>query len=295
MAPSSGDLFKRVAVAVVGIPVVVALVYVGGWALGALVGAVAALAAFEFYALAEARGIKPFTGLGAVASAALVALAVWRPDPSEWGLLALLVLVAVGLASLGACIWLRWPGGEPLGATAVTLTGVAYTGATLSFVPILRWLPTELPGVVGGSRWLATGFVLLPVLTTWAGDSAAYFAGRAWGRARLAPAVSPGKTIVGAVAGLIGSLLVAVALSLVSLEGVRFLPVGVVMAGWIGLLLGAVGQVGDLAESVLKREANVKDSGKLLPGHGGVLDRMDSLFFAVPATWALLLAAGVIE
>lgn len=275
---------------------VLALVYAGGWALGALMAVVAALAAIEFYNIAEARGIKPFTGLGATASAALVALAVWRPDPHQWGLLALVVLLAVALASLGACIWLRWPGGEPLGATAVTLTGVAYTGATLSFVPILRWLPTAaLPGVEGGSRWLATGFVLLPVLTTWAGDAAAYFAGRAWGRARLAPAASPGKTVVGAVAGLIGSLLVAVALSLVSLNGVRFFPVGVVIAAWIGLLLGAVGQVGDLAESVLKREANVKDSGKLLPGHGGVLDRMDSLFFAVPATWVLLLAAGVIE
>jgi phosphatidate cytidylyltransferase len=280
-------------VAVLGIPVVIAAIYLGDWPLGVLVAAVAAAAATEFYRLADRRGVKPFTPLGAGACAGLVLLAVARPVPQEWGLLALLVLLAVALLSLGAAVWLRWPGGEPLGAIAVTIAGVAYTGVTLGFVPVLRAAAADA-GVEGGSRWLATSFVLLPLLTTWMGDSTAYFAGRAWGRTRLAPAASPGKTIVGAIAGLFGSLLAAVALSLVTLDGVRFVPLTVTGAAWIGLMLGAVGQVGDLAQSVLKREAGVKDSGRLLPGHGGVLDRMDSLLFAIPVTWMLLWAAGVI-
>jgi phosphatidate cytidylyltransferase len=291
----SGDLYKRVVVAVVGIPAALGLIYVGGWALGLLVTTVSALATHEFYRLAEARGIKPFTFVGVVASGGLVLAAVAWPDPQDWSLIALVVVLSVTLISLGATVWLRWPGGEPLGATCVTVAGVIYAGVTLAFVPILRWMPGTLPGVAEGSRWLATSFVLLPLLATWAGDSAAYFAGRAWGRTKLAPAASPGKTIVGAVAGLIASMLAAVVLSQIRLGGVPFLPLGLTGAGWIGLLLGAVGQVGDLAESVLKREANVKDSGALLPGHGGVLDRMDSLLFAVPVTWALLLAAGAIR
>jgi phosphatidate cytidylyltransferase len=289
----SADLLKRVGVATVGIPVAVALIYFGGWPLAVLVAALAAQAVVELYRLARGRGVKPFTALGAVASAALVLLAAARPAPQEWGLWAIAVLLGVTLLSLGVSVWLRWPGGEPLGAVSVTVLGVAYTGATLAFVPILRAAGAPL-GVEGESRWLATSFVLLPLLSTWVGDSAAFFAGRAWGRTRLAPAVSPGKTIVGAVAGLLGSLLTAATLALLTLNGVPFLPLTVVGAAWVGLLLGAVGQVGDLAESVLKREANVKDSGALLPGHGGALDRLDSLLFAFPATWALLLAAGVL-
>jgi phosphatidate cytidylyltransferase len=293
--PKRSDLFKRVVVAALGIPAALGLIYVGGWALGVLVAVVAALAAHEFYRLAGARGVKPFAILGVAASAGLVLAAVARPDPQDWGLIALVAVIGVTLASLGATVWLRWPGGEPLGATSVTVMGVLYAGVTLSFVPTLRWMPGTVPGVEGGSRWLATSFVLLPLLATWAGDSAAYFAGRAWGKTKLAPAASPGKTIVGAVAGLVASMLAAIVLSQIRLGGVPFLPLSVTGAGWIGLLVGAVGQVGDLAESVLKREANVKDSGALLPGHGGVLDRMDSLLFAVPVTWALLLAASIIR
>src|SRR5690606_7668727 len=130
--------------------------------------------------------------------------------------------------------------------------------------------------------------VLLPLLTTWAGDSAAYFAGRAWGRAKLAPTASPGKTVVGALAGLGGSVLAGVMVSVVLLADLPVHSVPPLAAGIIGLLLGMAAQVGDLVESVLKREAGVKDSGTLLPGHGGVLDRVDSLLFAFPVGWALL-------
>jgi phosphatidate cytidylyltransferase len=290
---ATSELSKRVAVAAVGIPLVLGALYVGGWALGALVSTAAAIAAWELYRIAEARGIRPFSALGAAAAGALVLLATARPTPDGLGPLFIGVTVAVTLLSLGGAVWLRWPGGDPLAAVSVTVAGVLYTGGTLAFVPLLRALPGAAPGAPPGPV-AAMGFVFLPLLTTWAGDTSAYFAGRAFGRAKLAPAVSPGKTIVGSVAGLVGSTLVAVLLSALLLGQLQAVGLGVFTAAWIGLLLGAAGQVGDLAESMLKRAAGVKDSGKLLPGHGGMLDRVDSLLFSVPAAWGLLALAGVI-
>jgi phosphatidate cytidylyltransferase len=180
-----------------------------------------------------------------------------------------------------------------MAAVSVTVAGVLYTGGTLAFVPLLRALTSSVPGAAAGP-WAAMAFVFLPLLTTWVGDTSAYFAGRAWGKAKLAPNVSPGKTVVGAVAGLIGSTAVAVALSATVLGELPVVGVGLLTAAWIGLLLGAAGQLGDLTESMLKREAGVKDSGKVLPGHGGMLDRIDSLLFSVPTAWGLLTLAGVI-
>jgi phosphatidate cytidylyltransferase len=120
-------------------------------------------------------------------------------------------------------------------------------------------------------------WVLAVVLSTWAGDSAAYLAGRAFGRHKLAPVVSPGKTIEGALGGLLAAVLVSAAVF--GMSGA--LPI------WAGALVGGVigvcGQIGDLSESFLKRQAGVKDSGNLIPGHGGMLDRVDALLFAFPA------------
>jgi phosphatidate cytidylyltransferase len=261
--------------------------------LGALVAAAAAVGASEFYRIAEARGVRPFSALGVAAAGALVLLATARPTPDGLGPAFMAVMLVVTLLSLAGAAWLRWPGGDPLAAVSITVTGVLYAGGTLAFVPLLRAVTSTVPGAAAGSV-AAMGFVLLPLLTTWAGDTSAYFAGRAWGRAKLAPAVSPGKTVVGAVAGLIGSTLAAVLLSALALGQLQVVRLGLVTAAWIGLLLGAVGQLGDLAESMLKREAGVKDSGKVLPGHGGMLDRVDSLLFSVPAAWGLLVLAGVI-
>jgi phosphatidate cytidylyltransferase len=132
------------------------------------------------------------------------------------------------------------------------------------------------------------------LVVVWVGDASAYFVGRAVGRRQLAPAVSPGKTIEGALAGLAGSGAAGALLGGWAAETLATPQ----LSAWVGLSLGVVvgtaSQVGDLAESVLKREANVKDSGRLLPGHGGVLDRIDSLLFAFPVTWAYLVATRLL-
>jgi phosphatidate cytidylyltransferase len=180
--------------------------------------------------------------------------------------LAVIVAVALGLR--------RDAGSERAWAgVALTLLGVCYCAWLLGHSIWLRALP--------GGRAL-TFFVFA---VTWSGETAAYFAGRRLGRRPLAPRLSPGKTVEGGVAQVIASVLVALlAAPLVGLVRAE--------AAVIGLLLGVVGQIGDLSESFLKRSAGAKDAGHLIPGHGGVLDRLDSLLFNVPALYYWLYFAG---
>ncbi len=133
-----------------------------------------------------------------------------------------------------------------------------------------------------------TALVLFPVILTWASDIGAYFVGRALGKAKLIPSVSPGKTRAGAIGALVITMLAAYAYNLHVLRPNSQLA----LAPWTALIFGAVtsvaAQVGDLAESLLKREAGVKDSSQLLPGHGGILDRLDSLYFVLPVAYLIL-------
>lgn len=292
---ASTNLARRLAVAFVGVPTVLALVWVGGWPLGLLAAVIAGLGVAEFYELARHRGDRPFTILGVVATVGVVLLATAQPAPWEVGASLALVVLSVAVLGLGSAVWTRWPGGSPLTSVGVTVTGVIYLGFTLAFIPVLRDAGASAPGLLDDGTGRETAFLLIPLLGMWAGDSAAYFAGRAWGRARLAPSVSPGKTVVGAVAGLLGSGFAAALVVWWAVGDAFSVGVAVGAALPAGIVVGASGQLGDLVESVLKREAGVKDSGTLLPGHGGVLDRVDSLLFAIPVTWVLLLVAGLLD
>lgn len=227
---------------------------------------VASLALTEYFHLVQAAGLASYPAIGYLA-VALVCLAQMFELESSGPLT--LAAVAVGLllvASLGL------PGGLTSypSAVASTLFGVFYIGVSLSFLIPVRYTDAD-----EGRPWIFVLFVAI-----WAGDIFAYFVGRRFGRHLLAPQISPRKTIEGAVAGLGGSLLTAWAYQYffwqtASLKGVMLL------AG----LIAVAGQLGDLAESALKRAGNMKDSGALLPGHGGILDRIDSLLFGAPALW----------
>ncbi len=288
-----GELLRRVAVAAVGIPVVVFALRQGGWLLGGMFALFAVVGAAEFFALVRARGGRPFTGVGVAAAAALVLAATALPAFDLFAPVVAAVALGLPLLLVGASIWRRWPEGSPLGDSAATLLGIAYTGGALAFVPLLRGLPDALGVTTDPLR--AASFVLLPLLTTWVGDSAAYFVGHAVGKTRLAPRVSPGKTVEGAVAGLFGAVAAAALVAWWGPSGFEGARLSIPMAMGLGLLLGVAAQAGDLAESVLKREAGVKDSGHLLPGHGGALDRLDALLFAFPLAWALLQLPGVLR
>ena len=277
-----GDLAARLAVAAVGIPAVFGALWAGGWLLAGVIALVAVLGAREFYRLAHLRGAEPFGVLGSAAAGALVLLAGAEPDFQLFAGRALWVLLVLGGVSLAWGLRARWPGGSPLGAFT----------RPVAFVPLLRELgegiPLEASPGPAAAFFVPMVFVLLPLLTTWAGDTAAYFVGHAVGRTKLAPAISPGKTVEGSLGGVAGAVAAAAAVAGLWLVELPVRPVSLASAAAIGLGLAVVTQTGDLVESALKREAGVKDSGQLLPGHGGILDRLDALLAAFPVTWLLL-------
>lgn len=223
------------------------------WFVGLLVG-IAAAAAWELATLQEHAG---FTGYPVVAVVAAVAFPVATAVGAlSTGWILLAAAVAVGLFLLGYAAGRR----AVLGGWALSLAAGLYPGVLLAGGIMLR------------ERADGLGWVLLVLIATWACDTAAFFVGRRWGRRKLAPAISPGKTIEGLVAGLLAAVVVAGLASAFLVESpARTLGLGLVVA------VGAV--IGDLAESAMKRQLGAKDSGWLVPGHGGLLDRVDSLLF----------------
>ena len=271
---------KRVLVAIVLIPIVVGCVWAGGPALVTLLALASGLAAWEFYRLAEARGARPLTVAG-VGLSALVPLLVharylgyWVPPVS--------VVVLLVPALLSLALFTRGVAGGPMSAVSTTLLGVLYTGGMLSSVYALRYHEFIIDAKGG------TALVLLPVVVTWINDSGAYLAGRAFGNARLMPSVSPGKTWAGAYGGVVASVLCTWVFAQFVLPPMAHLTMQPVPVLVTGIVLSLAAQVGDLAESMFKREAGVKDSSHLIPGHGGVLDRVDSLLFTLPVGYVLV-------
>ena len=285
------NMQARIAFAVVAIPAALGIVWFGGWALVALLTVAGVLGTRELFNFARQRGVhpSPVLGLGAAALAApLTWLALSRSSvfvtiPDWWPYAgAIWILVVLGWATLR-----RAPDAHPLGAATVTLVGPLYAAALPAFLLVLRHSSFGLKSAAG------TALVFFPLIVTWVGDSAAMSGGRAFGGPKMAPTISPGKTRSGGVAGLIGSTVAGALLVPLALRPAGF-DLGVAPAAAIGLLLGVVGQVGDLAESLLKREAGVKDSSHLIPGHGGVLDRFDSLIFVLPVAALLFRLLGVL-
>ena len=274
------ELRARVLSAVVAIPLAVVLVYAGGPALAVLLAALGAACARELYALAAKGGVRPLSSIGVPLAAALplgvhVYRLGWIGNPVT---LAAVVFVAL----LGAVLFSRGVEEKPLECMAVTTFGVLYTGGLLSFGYLLRhhqWTVTAGSGAA---------LVGLPVVLTWMSDIGAYAVGKTLGRTKLMPSVSPGKTRAGLVGALVVAALTAVAYDMWVLRPFAQLTLGWTRAVLLALAISAAGQVGDLVESLLKREAGVKDSGRFLPGHGGALDRLDSLLFALPVAYLLL-------
>jgi len=260
----------RVITAVVGIPLLLAFVYFDfevdtEWfsrvpLLILAVGAAAALGAWEFYRLGAHAGARPLTAFGIVWAVLFVVAALFDID---WATSSLLASAAV-LPLVWLAIFRR---DTRFQSWAWTLAGILYMGWMLGHYVALRQLDD------------GRELVILAAFTTFACDTTAYFVGRAWGRHHMTPAVSPHKTWEGAAGGLAGAVAAALALRYLLNLGDWSLPLSYVEAIGVGCLVGVAAQLGDLLESLLKRRAGVKDSGNLLPGHGGILDRIDSLVF----------------
>lgn len=285
----SHHLARRVAVAAVAIPAAVGLVYVGGWVLVGTLAALGVLGARELYQLAAFRGIKAFRA-GGYAGAVLLPAVTWLALPESAGLSPRWVAFAVAAWLIGVmavAIVARPPEQGSLAAVAVTVVGALYTGGLPAFLLLLRYPGPPTPPAA------ATGLAFLPLVVTWICDTLAMAGGVVIGGPKLVPRLSPAKTWAGAMAGLVGACAAAPLYGRWVLE-----PAGVSIAlaplVACGLVVGTMGQLGDLAESSLKREAGVKDSGRFFPGHGGVLDRLDSLYWSIPGVALVLALAGAI-
>lgn len=306
------ELGKRVAVAAVGIPTVLLLVYLGGWFLSVPLAAFAAWGSHELSRIAVHAGIRSVEWIAAPAASTLVLLATWAESFQAFAPPALAVMGVSTAAAVATGIWSRGPSGAPLASAAVTVFAAVYLGLALAFAPLLHALPAVAAWPGAGSPVSGLVAVALPLAVTWVGDASAYFAGAAWGKAKLAPAISPNKSWVGFWAAVGGGAIAAVAWLLVARaatgagvpapgevsEPGAVMPLlgsgvaGIVVMAVVGSVMGIAAVVGDLVESLLKREAGVKDSGTFFPGHGGVLDRIDSLLFTIPTAYVALALLG---
>lgn len=192
------------------------------------------------------------------------------------------IAAVVFVALMGATLWARGVSGRPLESVSVTAFGAAYAGGMLTFAYLLRHHRFVVTPGAG------TALLLYPLVLTWVSDIGAYFVGRLVGRAKLMPSVSPGKTWAGAYGAVVLTVVASLAYNTWVLRPAAQLALLPAIALLFGLVVSVVGQVGDLAESMLKREAGVKDSSHLLPGHGGVLDRLDALYFVLPVSYLVL-------
>ena len=289
------DFPRRSLAAVIALLVTLPVIHRGGWILGALAATLAVLGTREFCLLARKGGGRPFTGAAMVITAALVLAATAEPFFTGFAPLALAVLMGAAVILPVAAVQAREVADKPLATVCATLTGALYVGGGLCFGVLLRHLPEAGVAVRTASPLEGPLLLLFPLAVTWVGDTAAYIAGSLWGSRRLLPAVSPGKTVEGTVAGLLAAGTVGVLFAALAAE--PFVRIGV-GPGWIvgiSLLLGAGAVAGDLAVSLLKREAGVKDAGSLFPGHGGVLDRLDAVLVTLPLAYAALRLVGSVS
>lgn len=266
-AEKNRNLLLRVVTALVLLPLVIGLIYVGGQWFALLVGVAAVLSTLELYAMAGLR--RDPVMLPGLAAVFLAPFFFLYPSLGEarlhwlWAAVALLVL-SIRVVS----------GRPPEGAgrdVPVAVFGAVYASLLAYLVPL-----RELGDPAG---WVGIGWVLVVCAVTWLNDTGAYFAGRFLGRHKLHPVISPAKTWEGFFGGMLGSIAGAYGFGLL-------LPVTWYDPLVLGVLGGISGPLGDLAESMLKRDYKVKDSGNLLPGHGGMLDRIDALIFNAPVVLA---------
>jgi phosphatidate cytidylyltransferase len=273
------ELTRRIIFAMIAAPASIAVIYFGDWALASVLSVLAALAAWELFRMSRETGALPIEPAG-IALAALLPVAVHGQRLGVYTL-SLTAIVAMILVLFASTIWLRGPLGKPLSSVAITAFGVMYAGL-FSYIYAVRYHDYAVGAGAG------TVLVMLPVFLTWATDVGAYVFGRTFGKKKLIPAVSPGKTVEGALGGL--GLTIVICLLYVRFILMPYAQLGLTIQGAVlfAIVVSVAAQTGDLAESLLKREAGVKDSSRIIPGHGGILDRFDSLLFVMPIAFLLL-------
>lgn len=276
-------MFKRILTALVGIPIAVFLVTAGGFYFSAAVFVLTLVAWREYAKMVVSRDVRLYK-LTSLLPALLLIFAAGRGN-AEW-FLPILTLGALAILFEGLYrhCWYAEP--DWLGHTSVSITALLYIGLLFAYLPLLREYPGERLSFMGLSFAKGELALWMALLGTWSSDTFAYFFGMAFGKHKFC-SVSPKKSMEGAVAGFIFALGVTAGIAYCGLRTTLS------AALLLGLTVAFCAPVGDLIESVLKRTLGAKDSGTFFPGHGGVLDRFDSLLFVVPTVYYVLTFLGV--
>lgn len=258
-------LAKRIASAVVAIPVILYLIYIGGIWYSSLIWLLAVLGITEYFKMMQPSSkILIFTGYAGVTA---LFIAIYYHNTG-------LILAAISFIFLMSALTLfvRFQH-TTLKESSSAFWGIIYVGGLLGYLLLIRVAFTF-------------EFTIMLFVVVWANDTFAYFAGRKWGKRKLSPVVSPGKSVEGAIGGLLGPVVLLTGLYYVIGE---HYPLGLGLTIILTVYITAFAQIGDLIESAVKRKLDTKDSGGIIPGHGGILDRFDSIMFAAPFTYLFLL------
>jgi len=255
------------------VPLFVAALVIGRLAFLGVVLLLVGAGAIEFLRMMRAKAFRPRVIPGVALALAWPAVLYWAPSAP----VSVVSLLVVGVIGIAAAEMLDPGSREAIASVSVTVFGGTYVGLLFGHQVLVREIAREVPGA---PYWLGAILLALPITLTWINDTSAYMVGRRWGRRRLLETVSPGKSIEGALGAFVLTVAAAIPLSLVVDHWVGIL--GVLDAVAIGALMGLGGPVGDLIVSLFKRDAGVKDSSHLIPGHGGILDRFDSSLVTVP-------------
>lgn len=289
------ELLKRTIVAIIGIPIAVIIILNGGLLFFIAISVLATIGLSEFYDLSHKKGAKPYRIIGFIVLP-IILFDIFQSVHSsyQWHeyfrLSYLSIILITILISQLSILWSKR--GNIIVNLSVTLSGIILIGFSFSSLILIR----EFSNIALINKTnindlnllfkIEDKFIISILISIWLCDSAAYFVGKSFGKHKLFPSVSPKKTWEGAVAGFVTAVLSMVIASQINILIPRFPLLHTIV---IGIIIGVLGQMGDLAESKLKRDATVKDSSSLLPGHGGVLDRFDSILFVFPSVFLYLI------
>ena len=273
-------LAKRIIMGLIGIPIMIWIVILGSPYFTVFFAIIAILALRELYLLLAAKGFAPHSLIGMITGFAWMILVGVRGENASFLLLLILSLAGLATLSLELVNSYQEQHAPPAGAVVSTLGGILYVPVMLSNVIVLRSF--EAQGIMTSyfanmNMEPGAALVIILFLGVWAGDTFAYFGGMAFGKRPLMPHISPKKTVEGAIIGAIGSIVCMLVGTYLLIPA---FPLWIMLIG--SILLTVFAPIGDLVESMIKRDAHVKDSSELIPGHGGAFDRFDSMLFAAP-------------
>lgn len=267
------NLMPRVLIALVSLPIIFACTYYGSWTFFILVTTLALFSLNEFYSLMNRKGYSPSYLVGGLVTVFFTWVTTYTLKHPNWEPYATGILTTAIILTFSAGIFLKKAQDSTVNAS-ITLLGILYIGWLFSYLILIRELTSH------------GAYLFFLIIAIWACDTTAYVVGTTFGRMKLSPYISPKKTVEGAAAGFIVSVIAAAVFS-------RLIDMSLMHGVILGVVIGIVGQVSDLVESLIKRDAGVKDSSNIVPGHGGVLDRMDSFILTAPImyyyiTWFVL-------